>query len=154
MSTLHLEILTIERKLFDDEVNMIIAPGSEGLLGILPHHTPLITTLNYGELQVKKDGEEDQFYAIGGGFMEVQPGYVIVMADAAERADEIDLERAEAARRRAETTLANAKVDKDVDLSRAEAALRRSLARIKVAQQRPNNRNRKNRPSGPPSMSN
>ena len=99
MPTLHLEILTIERKLFDDEVNMVIAPGSEGMLGILPRHTSLLTALTYGELQVKKEGEADQLFAIGGGFMEVQPDHVIVRADSAERAEEIDVERAEAARR-------------------------------------------------------
>lgn len=145
MPTLRLEILTIERKLFDDEVNMVIAPGSEGVLGILPRHTPLLTALTYGELQVKKEGAADQFFAIGGGFMEVQPDHVIVMADAAERADEIDVDRAEAARRRAETFLKKAKTDTSVDLARAEAALRRSITRIKAAQRR----RRKERPSRP-----
>jgi F-type H+-transporting ATPase subunit epsilon len=145
MPTLRLEILTIERKLFDDEVNMVIAPGAEGVLGILPRHTPLLTALTYGELQVKKEGAADQFFAIGGGFMEVQPDHVIVMADAAERADEIDVDRAEAARRRAETFLKKAKTDTSVDLARAEAALRRSITRIKAAQRR----RRKERPSRP-----
>jgi F-type H+-transporting ATPase subunit epsilon len=145
MSTLRLEILTIERKLFDDEVNMVIAPGSEGVLGILPRHTPLLTALSYGELQVKKAGEEDHFFAIGGGFMEVQPDHVIVMADSAERADEIDVGRAEAARRRAEAFLEKAKTDTSIDLGRAEAALRRSITRIKAAQRR----RRRERPSRP-----
>ena len=85
MSTLRLEILTIERKLLDDDVNMVIAPGSEGVLGILPQHIALLTALSYGELQIKKEGEEDQFFAISGGFMEVLPDHVIVLADAAER---------------------------------------------------------------------
>ena len=105
MSTLRLEVLTIERKVFDDNVNMVIAPGSEGMLGILPRHIPLLTALTFGELQIKKDGEEDQFFAISGGFMEVMPDHVIVLADAAERAAEIDLQRAEAARQRAEELL-------------------------------------------------
>ena len=145
MSTLRLEILTIERKLFDGEVNMVIAPGAEGVLGILPRHTPLLTALTYGELQVKKEGAEDQFFAIGGGFMEVQPDHVIVMADAAERAEEIDVDRAEAARRRAEKFLEKAKTDTSVDLASAEAALRRSITRIKAAQRR----RRKERARGP-----
>ena len=136
MSKLRLEILTIERKLFDDQVNMVIAPGSEGELGILPRHTPLLTALTYGELHVKKEGKEDQFFAIGGGFMEVQPDHVIVMANAAEYAEEIDLKRAEDARQRAQTLLDRAKEDTALDLARAEAALRRSTARIKVAQRR------------------
>ncbi len=135
MSTLHLEIVTIERKIFDEQVNMVVAPGSEGVLGILPNHTPLLTGLNYGELQIKRDGEQDQFLAIGGGFMEVQPDHVVVLSDAAEHADEINLERAEAARQRAEERLAQTKAS-DFDLMRAELALRRSLARIKVARRR------------------
>ena len=138
MLTLHLEILTIERKVFEDDVNMVVAPGSEGVLGILPRHAPVLTSLTYGELQVKKDGEPDRYFAIGGGVMEVQPYYVIVMADSAERADEIDVERAMASRRRAEELLSRA--DKTIDFSRAEAALRRSDTRLKVAQRRRNAR--------------
>ena len=145
MSTLHLEIVTIESKIFDDQVNMVIAPGSEGVLGILPNHTPLLTALNYGELQIKRDGQEDQFLAIGGGFMEVQPDHVVVLSDAAEHVDEIDLERAEAARQRAEERLAQAKAG-ELDFTRAEAALRRSMARIKVARRR---RRRGGAPPGP-----
>jgi F-type H+-transporting ATPase subunit epsilon len=136
MSTLRLEILTIERKLYDDDVNMVIAPGSEGVLGILPHHTPLLTALSYGELQIKKEGEEDLFFAISGGFMEVLPDHVTVLADAAERAAEIDLERAQAARQRAETLLSRARSDETVDFDQIEAALQRSSIRIKVAQRR------------------
>lgn len=136
MPKLRLEILTIERKLFDDQVDMVIAPGSEGELGILPRHAPLITTLSYGELQVKKEGEADQFFAIGGGFMEVQPDHVIVMANAAEYAEEIDIERAEAARQRAQELLSKTKEEVAFDAARAEAALRRSLIRIRVAQRR------------------
>lgn len=135
MPTLRLEILTIERKLFDDQVNMVIAPGSEGVLGILPRHTPLLTSLTYGELQIKREGEEDQFFAIGGGFLEVRPDHVVVLADSAEHIDEIDIARAEAARRRAEELLARAK-EEAKDLSRAESALRRSITRLKVARRR------------------
>ena len=81
MSTLRLEILTIERRVFDDDVNMVIAPGSEGMLGILPRHIPLLTALTFGELQIKKDGEEDQFFAISGGFMEVMPDHVHLLCE-------------------------------------------------------------------------
>ncbi len=144
MATLHLEIITIERKMFDDHVNMVIAPGTEGMLGILPRHAPLITGLTFGELQVKKDGQEDQFFAIGGGFMEVQPDHVVVLADAAERAEEIDVARAEAARRRAEEFLVRSK--EEADFARAEVALRRSILRIKVAERR----RRSGRSSGGP----
>ena len=142
MPKLRLEILTIERKLFDEPVDMVIAPGSEGELGILPRHTPLITTLTYGELHVKNEGAEDQFFSIGGGFMEVQPDHVIVMANAAEYAEEIDIERAESARQRAQELLTSATEDAALDSARAEAALRRSLTRIKVAQRRRRRRDR------------
>jgi F-type H+-transporting ATPase subunit epsilon len=136
MSTLHLEILTIERKLFDEHVSMVIAPGSEGVLGILPSHTPLLTALTFGELQIRRDGQEDEFFAIGGGFMEVQPNHVIVLADSAEYAEDIDLTRAEAARQRAEEMLVQARSREELDFARAETALRRSVIRIKVAQRR------------------
>lgn len=144
--SIHLEIVTFERKVFDDHVDMVIAPGTEGVLGILPRHTPLLTSLTYGELQVKKEGEPDQFLAIGGGFMEVQPDHVVVLADAAEYAEEIDIERAEAARRRAEELLEKARRD-EIDFARAEAALRRSATRLKVAQRR-----RRRREGLPPSV--
>lgn len=134
MATLHLEIVTIERRVYNDEVSMVVAPGSEGMLGILPRHTPLLTALTYGELQIKKDGQEDQFFAIGGGFMEVQPNRVVVLADSAERAEEIDVERAEAARRRAEDSIA--KAPEELELERAESALRRNITRLKVAERR------------------
>jgi F-type H+-transporting ATPase subunit epsilon len=135
MPTLQLEIVTIERKLFDDQVNMVIAPGADGVLGILPRHAPLLTSLNYGELQVKKEGEEDQFFAIGGGFMEVQPYHVVVLADSAEYAEEIDVTRAEAARRRAEELLSQTRQE-EIDFERAQAALRRSTLRLKVVRRR------------------
>jgi len=144
--TIHLEIVTIERKVYDDHVNMVIAPGSEGVLGILPRHAPLLTSLTFGELQVKKEGEEDQFFAIGGGFMEVQPDHVVVLADSAERAEEIDVARAEAARRRAEELLARAKEEK-MDFIQAEIALRRSVTRLKVVRRQ--RRDRGDFSSGP-----
>lgn len=146
MATLHLEIVTIERRVFNDEVNMVVAPGSEGMLGILPRHTPLLTALSYGELQIKKDGQEDQFFAIGGGFMEVQPNRVVVLADSAERAEEIDVERAEAARRRAEDSIAKAPAE--LELERAESSLRRNITRLKVAERRRGTRARSMRGPG------
>jgi F-type H+-transporting ATPase subunit epsilon len=129
---LRLDIVTVERVVFSGDVDMVIAPGVEGEMGILPRHAPLITALTYGELRVKRGNTEDS-YAIGGGFVEVLPRQVTVMADTAERADEIDLERAEAARRRAAERLRD-RSQENVDYAKAEAALRRSLARIKVAE--------------------
>jgi F-type H+-transporting ATPase subunit epsilon len=131
---LRLDIVTVERLAYSADVNMIVAPGTEGQLGILPRHAPLLTALTYGELRVKREGQEESF-AISGGFMEVQPDRVTVLADTAERAEEIDLERAEAARRRAEERLRDRAQD-HVDFVRAEAALRRSLTRIKVVEAR------------------
>jgi F-type H+-transporting ATPase subunit epsilon len=131
---LRLEIVTVERLVFSEDVDMVIAPGIEGELGILPRHAPLLTALTYGELRVRR-GDQEQSFAISGGFMEVQPNHVTVLADTAERAEEIDLERAEAARRRAEERL-KVMVDERLDFARAESALRRSLIRIKVAEAR------------------
>jgi F-type H+-transporting ATPase subunit epsilon len=133
MATLHLEIVTQERRLFSDDVDMVVAPGSEGVMGILPHHAPLLTTLKEGELLVKKGGSETSF-TVGGGFMEVQPDHVIVLADVAEQANEIDIARAEEARRRAEQLLRDRPAG--IDVERALAALRRAQIRVSVAQKR------------------
>jgi F-type H+-transporting ATPase subunit epsilon len=132
--SIRLEIVTPERVIYSDEVDAVIAPGVEGQLGILPHHAPLITMLQAGELRVRK-GEEEICIAVFGGFLEVRPDRVIVLADAAERAEEIDAARAEEAKRRAEQALANRKVSQ-ADKARAEAALRRSLVEIKVAERK------------------
>ena len=117
---------------------MIVAPGVEGQLGILPHHAPLMTMLQPGELRVKK-GEEELCLAITGGFLEARPDRVIVLADAAERVEEIDVCRAEEAKRRAEERLRQPVPG--VDLTRVEASLRRALARLDVVERR-----RKRRP--------
>lgn len=131
MASFKLDIVTAERAVYSGDVDMVIAPGIEGQLGILPHHAPLMTTLQAGELRVKKGGEEVSL-AISGGFLEVRPDRVVILADAAERAEEIDVARAEAAKRRAQERLAE-KLAPGVNEARAEAALHRSLARLKVA---------------------
>ncbi len=133
MATLKLEIVTAEGTVFADDVNEVVAWGIEGQLGILPHHAPLMTMLQPGDLLIRKDNEE-HYLAISGGFLEVRPDKVIILADACERAEEIDMERAEAARRRAEEILKTR--PPEVDTAAAEAALRRSLARIKAAEKR------------------
>ncbi len=149
MSKIHCEIVTAERSVFDDRVDMVVAPGIDGQLGILPKHAPLITALTYGELVLHREGFEDEYIAIGGGFMEVGPEHVIVLADSAERAEEIDEFRAEAARQRAEELMAQ-KQEEDVDLARAEAALRRSMIRLKVARRKRRAGGRPPRPTGSP----
>lgn len=130
---MRLEIVTAEGTVFADDVNEVVAWGMEGQLGILPHHAPLMTMLQPGDLLIRKDNEE-HYLAISGGFLEVRPDKVIILADACERAEEIDMERAEAARRRAEEILKTR--PPDVDTAAAEAALRRSLARLKAAEKR------------------
>lgn len=149
MSKIHCEIVTAERTVFDDHVDMVVAPGIEGQLGILPSHAPLITSLTYGELVLHREGLEDEFIAIGGGFMEVLPDHVTILADSAERAEEIDEARAEEARKRAAELMAQ-KQTEDVDLARAEAALRRSMIRLKVARRKRRAGGRAPGPPGPP----
>jgi F-type H+-transporting ATPase subunit epsilon len=134
MTKLSFEIITGERIVYQDtDVDMVVAPGAEGALGILPQHAPLVSTLQPGELRVKK-GANEVALAVSGGFLEVTGDRVLVLADAAERAEEIDIARAEQARQRAQEQLATR--TRDLDLVAAEAALRRSLVRLRVARRR------------------
>jgi F-type H+-transporting ATPase subunit epsilon len=133
MATTKLDIVTAERVVFSDDVDEVVAPGAQGQLGLLPHHAPLMTMLLPGELLVKK-GDEEFYMAISGGFLEVRPDRIIVLADAAERVEEIDIARAEEAKRRAEERLSEQAPG--LDMTRAEAALRRSLIRLRVAERR------------------
>lgn len=134
MASIRLDIVTAEQSVYSEDVDMVVAPGIQGQLGILPNHAPLMTMLEPGELIVKKGGEES-YMAVSGGFLEVRPDRVIVLADSAERAEEIDIARAEEARKRAEKRLEEKQVT-EVDAARAEAALRRSLMRLKIAERR------------------
>jgi F-type H+-transporting ATPase subunit epsilon len=133
MATTKLDIVTAERMVFSDDVDMVVAPGIEGQLGVLPHHSPLMTMLMPGELLVRR-GREEFSLAISGGFLEVRPDRIIILADAAERAEEIDIARAEEAKRRAEERLKEG--GPEVDVARAEAALRRSITRLEVVSRR------------------
>ena len=132
---IHLEVITPERRVYEDDVDMVIAPGSEGYLGILPHHAPLLTGLGPGEFRVKKGGVE-QVLAVFGGFMDVRADRVVVLTEAAEPAEEIDAERARAARERAQEVLANAATLSAADEARARADLQRALVRIRVSERR------------------
>jgi F-type H+-transporting ATPase subunit epsilon len=134
LATFKLEIVTAERMIFSGDVSEIVAWGTEGQMGILPHHVPLMTILRPGDLLIKK-GEEEQYMAISGGFLEVGLDKVVILADACERAGEIDIERAEAARRQAEKTLKSS--PSKTATAAAEIALRRSLVRLKVARKKP-----------------
>ncbi|HYC07109.1 MAG TPA: F0F1 ATP synthase subunit epsilon, partial [Candidatus Binatia bacterium] len=131
---LNLEIVTPERLAYSGSVDSVQLPGSEGELGILPHHAPLIATLGAGELRVRRGGAEESF-AVFGGFVQVLPDKVVVMAESADLASEIDLERANEARRAAEQAI-EAGVHEGANLAAARAALQRELVRIRVAERR------------------
>jgi F-type H+-transporting ATPase subunit epsilon len=131
MASLKIDIVTAERIVYSAEADAVIAPGVEGQLGILPHHAPLMTILEAGELVVRK-GAQEEIMAISGGFLEVRPDHVIVLADQAERAEEIDVNRAAEARKRAEERLKTKETG--IDTLRAETALRRALVRLSVAE--------------------
>ncbi len=130
---MQLEIITAEQQVYSDMVDMLVAPGFEGQLGILPHHAPLMTALQPGEILIRKDGG-DSFLAVSGGFMEVMGNRVTILADTCERSDEIDEQRAQEAIERARERISSH--DSDVQLEQAMASLRRAQARLNVARRR------------------
>lgn len=134
MATIRLDFVSQDHMVFSGDVTEILAPGIEGQLGILPKHAPLMTVLAPGEVLVKREGQPDLSFAVSGGWMEVRPNQVNILARTAERSDEIDLQRAEAARARAEQLLA----EKPPGEERAslEMALKRSHIRLKVAKRK------------------
>lgn len=125
-----LEIVTPQKKVFSEDVNFLVAPGTDGELGILPEHAPLITSLNIGVLRIQQDRDFIKV-VVSGGFMEVRNSKVTVLATSAERADEIDVARAERAKKRAEERLAAKAAE--VDMLRAELALKRAIIRLRAA---------------------
>jgi F-type H+-transporting ATPase subunit epsilon len=131
---IQLEIVTPERLAYQDTVDAVVLPGAEGELGVLPHHAPLVSTLGFGELRIRKGGAEESF-AIVGGFVQVRPDKVVVMAETADLASEINLEQAEEARREAERALETG-YQEGADLAAARAALQQALLRIRVAERR------------------
>ena len=130
-----LEIVTPERLAYSDTVDAVNLPGIEGELGVLPHHAPLVSMLGVGELRIRKGGAEESF-AIVGGFLQVRPDKVVVMAETADMASEIDLEKAQEARLAAERVLEGTAGTDTVDLAAARAALQQALLRIRVAEHR------------------
>jgi F-type H+-transporting ATPase subunit epsilon len=133
MATMQLRLVTPERTIVNEEVEEILARGIEGDFGVLPEHMPLVTPLSIGEMKYKKDGQWEDI-AIGGGFIQVLPDGVTVVADVAERSEDIDRERAEEARRRAEELLKEARTsEEEVE---AQARLQRAILRLRVSQQR------------------
>ena len=137
MNSIELQIITAERVVFSDIVEAVVAPGIEGELGILPHHSALMTNLKAGALMIRKDGEES-FFAVTGGFLEVMDNRVTILSDAAEYSQEIDEARAQLAMERASERLANRK--DDLDLERALGQLKRAQIRVAVARRKQSRR--------------
>jgi F-type H+-transporting ATPase subunit epsilon len=134
MATIKLDFVSQDHRVFSGDVNEVIAPGVEGQLAILPKHAPLMTVLNPGEVVVRRAGEDELFFAVSGGWMEVRPDKVTILARTAERSDEIDLQRAEAARERAAELLAQGVAREE--RPSLDMALKRSQIRLKVARRR------------------
>ena len=133
MDKLHLEVVTPARVVLEKDVDMVVAPGTEGEFGVLPGHVSFLSGIVPGELRYTA-GSEKEVLAVTAGFAEVLKDKVSILVDAAERAGEIDSERARKAMERAKERLSHDRSDKDIDFSRAEAALRRAVARLKVVQ--------------------
>lgn len=129
--TYRLEVVAPDRIAYASDVTSVVVPGVEGYLGVLAHHAPLLAELTVGAIKVATGEGETLHMAIGGGFLEVMPDRTVILADSVERAEEIDVDRAEAARRRAEARLRER--PPEVDVERAEVALKRALNRIHVA---------------------
>jgi len=127
----HVEIVAAERRVLEDDVDEIVAPTPDGQIGILPRHAAVLTLLVPGEMRLKK-GDQETVLAIGGGLLEVADNRVTILVDSAERAEEIDIARAEEARRRAADRVQSR--GREVDLDRAQMALSRSMARIRVVE--------------------
>lgn len=129
----HLQIIALDKIAYEDDVDIVVLPGEEGQLGVLPRHARIVTLLEPGEVLARKAGEETSL-AISGGFAQIGPDSVTILSDAAEYAEDIDMDRAEEARRRAQERISNASATPDLELARAESALLRSMARIRVAE--------------------
>ena len=130
-TTVELEVVTPHRLLMREDVTEVMAPGQEGYFGVLPGHAPLMAALKIGEVTYWK-GREERHVAVTGGYAEVRPDKVTILADAAERAEEIDVQRAEAARRRADERL-RSWGDERIDFTRAQGSLQRAFTRLTVA---------------------
>lgn len=138
------EIITQERLVYSEEVDIVMVRGIEGEMAILPRHAPLITPLDFGEVRIRRSGLEESF-AVGGGVLQVANNRVRILAESAEQADEIDLSRAEEARRRAEKLMAEGAPEDPAAMAALEAAIRRADLRVKVG-----GRRRKSRASALP----
>lgn len=130
---IHCEIVSQDRVVFQDDVDIVVVPGLEGVMGILPHHAPLLSLLQFGIVTVRKQGQEE-YFTVAGGVVDVSENEVIILANAAENVDEINIQRAEAAKQRAETMLKDRAGGKVEDLESLQASLKRSALRISAVQ--------------------
>jgi F-type H+-transporting ATPase subunit epsilon len=155
MSTLRFEFVAQDHIVYEGDVNMVTIPGADGVLGILPKHAPLMAVVAPGEVIVHVNGKEDEYFVVGGGFVEVRPDKVVLVARSGESATEIDAARAEIAMRRAEEYLASPDHDRDKERSiTMTAALRRSRVRLNIYRRRGRGPRRPgDRPSAPPQAS-
>ena len=129
--TFNFEILTLQQLFLQEEARFVIAPGQEGVFEILPNHAQFVFALEPGPLRLRMPDGEDKYVAVGGGFLVVQKERTTVLTRSAERPEEIDVDRAQQAKQRAEQRLAIQ--NPSIDVARAQAALQRALARLKVA---------------------
>jgi F-type H+-transporting ATPase subunit epsilon len=130
MATMQVEIVSAEEEIFSGEAEMVIAPAEMGDVGIMPRHTPLITRLRPGEVKLQTEGQDDQFYFVSGGVLEVQPHVVTVLADTAFRAKDLDEAQAQEAKQRAEEALADKQ--SDMDYATAQARLAEAVAQLRM----------------------
>ena len=130
---IRVEIVSQDRMVFEGDADLVIAPAVGGQIGILPNHAPLLSTLNFGILKVRRQGEEEHFFTIAGGVIEVQPDLITVLADAAEAVEEIDVTRAAEAKKRAEEYLAKGPPPDTDSYLAMETSLRRSNLRLEAA---------------------
>ena len=132
---IQVDIITQERIVFSGQVDSVNLPGAEGRMGVLPNHSPLLTTLDFGEVYIRREGVEE-YFAIGGGFVEIQPDHVTILADSAEQADEIDVERAERARQQAEEVMRTGVKDDPDRIAAVRASLLKAQVRSEVGRRR------------------
>lgn len=142
------DIVTQERTVFSGEVKLVNLPGSEGRMGILPNHAALLTTLGFGEVMIRRSDDKEEYFAIGGGFAEIQPHKVVVLADSAEHADEIDTARAENAREKAQKLMKEGIQEGPEKYAQIQAALMRAQVRVDVSMRRSNKRHHRTLPMG------
>jgi F-type H+-transporting ATPase subunit epsilon len=130
--TIHVDIVSAEEEIFSGPANMVSAPAEMGEVGIMPRHTPLVTRLKPGEVKVQVEGQEDQFFFVSGGILEIQPHVVTVLSDTAIRAKDLDEAAAEEAKRKAEELIADSKGD--IDYAKAQAELLEAVAQLRMIQ--------------------